>query len=136
VTPRCGVGCEATLTEHLHVVHVEGCPTGNVGRTVVRMHDETFRALTRSHGFAALASDGKLGIVETPVFPPSVARPDYVIVRTQVPGRRSRRPVITVALVESVDTVARVVRFRGTVRELERLPQSLPVANLIRPFRR
>lgn len=93
------------------------------------------RALSQSHGFAAVGSDGELGVVETPVFPPSSPRADFLIVRTQRPGRRTRRPVIAVALVESVDARARVVRFRGTVQELEHLPESLPLASLLRPFR-
>ena len=90
------------------------------------------RALAHSHGFTAVGSDGELGIVETPVFPPSSPRADFLIVRTQRPGRRVRRPVIAVGLVESVDSVARIVRLRGTVEELEHLPESLPLASLLR----
>jgi hypothetical protein len=97
------------------------------------MHEDITRMLSHSHGFAAVGSDGTLGIVETPVFPPSSSRADFLIVRTQRPGCRSRRPLISVALVESVDPAARVVRFQGTVQELEHLPESLPLASLLRP---
>lgn len=98
------------------------------------MLDESLlRALSRSHGFAAFGSDGELGIVETPIFPPSSSRADFLLVRTKRPGRRPRRPVIAVALVHSVDSAARVVRFRATVDELEHLPETLPLASLLRP---
>ena len=96
------------------------------------MLEDTIRALSHSHGFAAVGSDGDLGVVERPVFPPSSPRADYLIVRTQRPGCRVRRPVIAVGLVEAVDSEDRVVRFRATVQELEHLPESLPLTSLLR----
>ena len=57
-------------------------------------------ALGRCHGYLAVANDGPVGTVETPLFPPDVDEPDYIVVRIQQ-GLRSRLPVVTAALVSS-----------------------------------
>ena len=82
--------------------------------------------LSLSSGFAVEASDGVVGIVETPLFPPDETTPDFLVVRV---GRlHPRRPVVAAALVEHVDPTARVVRVRGRCDEIERLPEHLPLA--------
>jgi hypothetical protein len=67
--------------------------------------------------------------VETPIFPPREAAPDYLIVATDGLGRRQRRPVIPVARVKAVDQTTRIVSFYGRIRELEHLPEYLPLAD-------
>jgi hypothetical protein len=82
--------------------------------------------LSLSGGFRLEASDGVVGTVETPLFPPDDTVPDFLVVRV---GRlHPRRPVIAAALVESVDPAARVVRVRGRRAEILRLPEHLPLA--------
>lgn len=89
-------------------------------------HATTVTSLAFSGGFAVEASDGEVGVVETPLFPPDETVPDFLVVRV---GRLNRRrPVIPVALVESVDPDARVVRVRGTRSEIAELPEHLPLA--------
>lgn len=85
------------------------------------------RALGTCHGYLVAASDGLLGEVETPIFPPDAAEPDYLVVR--VGGReRGRRPVIPTTLVAEVNPGRRLVWVRGTLQELARLPEHLPIA--------
>ncbi|HET7572608.1 MAG TPA: hypothetical protein VFJ77_08065 [Gaiellaceae bacterium] len=82
--------------------------------------------LSLSSGFAVEASDGVVGIVETPLFPPDETTPDFLILRV---GRlHPRRPVVAAALVESVDPRSRVVRVRGRRDEIAGLPEHLPLA--------
>lgn len=91
--------------------------------------DPTGRALARCHGFLALAADGQLGEIETPLFPPDWREPDYLIVRATIPAnQRPRRPVIPVSMVEDVDDAQRTVYLRGTVKELVHMPEALPLA--------
>ena len=78
-------------------------------------------------GFSVEASDGTVGVVETPLFPPDGATPDFLVVR--VDGHaRPRRPVLPAALVDSVDAEARVVHVQASRREVQRLPEHLPLA--------
>lgn len=81
--------------------------------------------LARSHGYLVLASDGPVGVVETPLFPPDADEPDYLVVRR---GRRlrSRRPVVHVSLVRRFEPG--VVVLRATADEVDRLPENLPLA--------
>jgi hypothetical protein len=83
--------------------------------------------LARSAGFQAMAADGDLGIVETPLFPPDAAVPDFLVLRVSG-GLRKRRPIVSAALVDEIDYPRRLVRFRGSREELERLPEQLPLA--------
>jgi hypothetical protein len=83
--------------------------------------------LAGSHGFTALAEDGPVGRVETPIFPPDSREPDYLILRAEEEGQRTRHPVVPIVLVESVDLEQRVVQLRGTVSQLASLPESLPL---------
>lgn len=87
---------------------------------------QTDTLLALSSGFAVEATDGVVGVVETPLFPPDETTPDFLVVRV---GRlHPRRPVIAAALVESVDPHARVVRVRGTRTDIAELPEHLPLA--------
>ena len=89
-------------------------------------HAQTDELLALSGGFAVEATDGVVGVVETPLFPPDETTPDFLVVRV---GRlHPRRPVIAAALVESVDLHARVVRVRGTRTDIAELPEHLPLA--------
>jgi hypothetical protein len=91
--------------------------------------NRTAQALARCHGFLALAADGELGEIQTPLFPPDWREPDYLIVRAAGPAnKRRRRPVISVSLVEDVDEEQRTVYLRGTVRQLAHMPEALPLA--------
>ena len=89
--------------------------------------DPRIRQLGCCHGYAAVASDGPLGMVETPLFPPDTDVPDYLVVRIGA-ADAPRFPVIAAAAVTSVDTRTREVRIDGTVAELERMPEHLPLA--------
>ena len=89
-------------------------------------HEQTLRTLAVSHGFSVLADDGRLGEIETPLFPPDSAEPDYLVVLI---GRRtSRRRLVGVGLVDSADPRRREVRLRGSRAEIHSLPALLPVA--------
>jgi hypothetical protein len=88
---------------------------------------EGHRILAFCSGFSVEAADGVVGEVETPLFPPDAAVPDFLIVRTL--GRaRVRRPVVATALVERIDLSRRVIVLRGSEREIKRLPEHLPLA--------
>lgn len=85
-------------------------------------------ALARSHGFLAVAADGQLGEIETPLFPPDWREPDYLIVKTiTLANQRLRRPVLPVSLVEAVDQEQKVVYLRGAVKQLAHMPETLPL---------
>ncbi len=84
-------------------------------------------ALGRCHGYLAVANDGPVGTVETPLFPPDVDEPDYIVVRIQQ-GLRSRLPVVTAALVERVDPLRRLVYLRASGVEVAGQPEHLPLA--------
>ena len=81
--------------------------------------------LAVSHGFLVVASDGPIGEVETPLFPPDADEPDYLVIRT---GARRRRPVVSTALVDHVDAARRLVFLRGSGKEIASLPEHLPLA--------
>jgi hypothetical protein len=88
---------------------------------------EEHRILASCGGFSVEAADGVVGEVETPLFPPDAAVPDFLIVRMS--GRvRVRRPVVAIALVERIDATRRVVVLRGSEREIKSLPEHLPLA--------
>ena len=88
---------------------------------------EGHRILAHCSGFSVEAVDGVVGKVETPLFPPDAAVPDFLILRTF--GRvRVRRPVVATALVDRIDLSRRVIVLRGTYREITTLPEHLPLA--------
>jgi hypothetical protein len=83
--------------------------------------------LAHCSGFCVEASDGVAGVVETPLFPPDEAIPDFLVLR--VGGRlRPQHPVLPAALVEHVDPEAQIVHVHGTRGEILRLPEHLPLA--------
>jgi hypothetical protein len=82
--------------------------------------------LSLASGFTVAASDGVVGVVETPLFPPDETVPDFLVLRV---GRlHPRRPILPAALVERVDLDARVVHVRGRRDEILQLPEHLPLA--------
>ncbi|HXH97230.1 MAG TPA: hypothetical protein VNH40_08480 [Gaiellaceae bacterium] len=88
---------------------------------------DTETVLALCGGFSVEASDGTVGVVETPIFPPDGATPDFLVLR--IGGRvRPRRPVVSTALVESIDARGRVVRVRGSREDILHLPEHLPLA--------
>lgn len=88
---------------------------------------EGHRSLGYCSGFTVEAADGVVGEVETPLFPPDAAVPDFLIVRTS--GRvRVRRPVVAAELVVRIDLGRRVIVLRGSEREIRKLPEHLPLA--------
>jgi hypothetical protein len=87
---------------------------------------DTDLLLALSGGFAVVADDGVVGVVETPLFPPDGTEPDFLVLRI---GRlHPRRPILSATLVEHVDRDARRVRVRGSRDDIERLPEHLPLA--------
>lgn len=88
--------------------------------------EERRRELARCHGYRVVVRDGSLGEVETPLFPPGGGEPDYLLVRVESPAR-SRRPVVSAALIEEIDPERRLVYLAGTRREIARLPEDLPM---------
>jgi hypothetical protein len=88
---------------------------------------EGHRILAYCCGFTVEAADGVVGEVETPLFPPDAAVPDFLIVRTS--GRvRVRRPIVATGLVERIDLTRKVIVLRGSEREIKGLPEHLPLA--------
>jgi hypothetical protein len=87
------------------------------------------QALAYCSGFTVEAVDGVVGEVETPLFPPDAAVPDYLIIRAAGRGRvRVRRPVLATLLVDHVDPARKIVRVHGRLREITMLPEHLPLA--------
>jgi hypothetical protein len=85
-------------------------------------------ALASCNDYLVDAIDGPVGEIETPLFPPDGSEPDYLVLRINGPTG-VRRPVVTTALVEVVDSRQRLVRLHLTRREIESLPEDLPLAN-------
>lgn len=83
--------------------------------------------LATCSGFSAMARDGVLGTVETPLFPSESSVPDFLVLRVRS-RLLQRRPVVSTALVEAVDPVGRVVSFRGLRADLAHLPEHVPLA--------
>lgn len=90
-------------------------------------NDERGAALASCSGYRVEASDGVVGEVDTPLFPPDRSEPDYLILRAGNP-LGALRPVIAAALVDEVDALDRRVRVRGTRADIESLPGNLPLA--------
>jgi N-acyl homoserine lactone hydrolase len=89
--------------------------------------DSEREALASCAGYVVEASDGRVGEVEMPLFPPDRSDPDYLILR----GDRLlslRRPLVATELVKEVDPHQRRIRVRGTRREIQSLPERLPLA--------
>jgi len=61
--------------------------------------------LSASHGFSVEAVDGKVGEVETPLFPPAGGEPDFLVVR--LADGEASFAVVPVQLISSIDAVER-----------------------------
>jgi hypothetical protein len=91
------------------------------------LSDSDREALASCSGFIVEASDGRVGKVELPIFPPDRSEPDFLVLRAD--GILSlRRPLVATDLVEHVDTRARRIRVRGSRAQIKSLPQRLPLA--------
>jgi hypothetical protein len=87
----------------------EGRSSGNREST---LSDSEREALASCSGYVVEATDGRVGQVELPLFPPDRSEPDYLILRAD--GFLSlRRPLIATTLIEYVDTRERRIRVRG-----------------------
>jgi hypothetical protein len=84
-------------------------------------------ALASCNDYLVDAIDGHVGEVETPLFPPEGAEPDYLVLRVVGPSG-VRRPMVTTALVEEVDSRQRLVRLHLTKEQIKSLPEDLPLA--------
>ena len=85
-------------------------------------------ALATCNDYLVDALDGRIGEIETPLFPPDGSEPDYLVLRVIGPSG-VRRPVVPTALVEGVDSRRRLVRLHLTRRQIDSIPEDLPLAN-------
>jgi hypothetical protein len=94
-------------------------------------HERKTEPLADCAGFVAMASDGVLGVVETPLFPQDAAEPDFLVLRVHdSPGwPGTRRPIVSTALVLEIDPELRIVRLGGRIGEIVRLPERVPIAS-------
>ena len=97
---------------------------GGVKRLLLASERE---ALASCNGYVVEASDGRVGAVETPLFPPDRSQPDYLVLRTDG-AVGVRHPVLATALVEEVDSRRRLIRVRGSKEQIQNLPEHLPLA--------
>ena len=68
--------------------------------------------LAASHGFSVEATDGDIGDVETPLFPPAGGAPDFLVVR--LAGAEADFAVVPVQLVTQIDLAARQVSLSAS----------------------
>jgi hypothetical protein len=78
--------------------------------------DPILGVLARCHGYPAVASDGPVGELETPLFPPGADEPDYLIIRL-ARVLRPRMPVVWAGLVQDIDAERRLVFLDATREE-------------------
>jgi N-acyl homoserine lactone hydrolase len=96
-------------------------------RRIVSVSSAAGAALASCSGYIVEASDGRVGEVEMPLFPPDGPEPDFLVLRAD--GLLSlRRPLVATELVEEVDHCRHRIRVRGTRSEIESLPERLPLA--------
>lgn len=94
----------------------------------MRRADDGREALASCNGYLVEAVDGCVGSVETPLFSQDRSDPDYLVLRVPRP-EGLLRPIVTTALVESVDPGRSLVRLRVTKKLIARLPEHLPLAD-------
>lgn len=103
--------------------------TGGSYRAAMRRYpaSDEREALASCNDYLVDAIDGHVGEVETPLFPPDGSEPDYLVLRVVGPSG-VRRPVVTTAVVEEVDSRQRRVRLHLTREQVDGLPDDLPLA--------
>jgi hypothetical protein len=80
------------------------------------------RSLRGCHGYELEAIDGVVAEVETPLFPPHSADPDYLLLRLRQPGRLFPEfALLPAGAVASVDGETRRVTVSASGREIRRL---------------
>ena len=104
-----------------------GLPPSAYLRPAVPIPDHSVAVVARCHGFIAVASDGVVGEIETPLFPPGADEPDYLIIRL-ARALRPRLPVVWAGLVQEVDAERRLVYLDATREEIRHQPEHLPLA--------
>jgi hypothetical protein len=122
------------MSEPSHAAHAIATATQSVlGRARyscgdrVTDSDAILDVLARCHGYLAVASDGPVGEIETPLFPPGADEPDYLIIRL-ARVLRPRMPVIWGGLVQEIDAERRLVFLDATREEIRHQPEHLPLA--------
>jgi hypothetical protein len=93
----------------------------------MRDGDRTGKLLAGSAGYDVYASDGPVGVVDTPLFPPDAARPDFLVLQVGS-WPRVRRPILSVSLVEKIDATRRTVHVSATRIDIASLSECLPIA--------
>jgi hypothetical protein len=77
----------------------------------------------------AVARDGLAGVVAAPLVSAGDDEPEFLVLRVTAGGHGRRRPLVSAALVERIDSDARVVYLRGSVDDVAALPEWLPMAD-------
>ena len=82
-------------------------------------------SLATSHGYAVEAEDGDVGEVETPLFPPAGAEPDFLMVR--LANDASRFAVVSVQLISNVDSTSRRIKLETSCSAVAAMPRDIPL---------
>ena len=77
-------------------------------------------------GFGVEAVDGRVGTIETPLFPADRTVPDFLVVRVRN-GPYTRTSVVPAALVRKIDLDERLVYVAARRADVLRMPERLPV---------
>jgi hypothetical protein len=86
------------------------------------------KALASCHGLPVVGTDGPIGEVETPLFPPGGDEPDFLVLRLRGGGRLFPEfRILPAVLVERVEADAVVLRICADA--VAYLPTRLPVAD-------
>jgi hypothetical protein len=91
---------------------------------VAPLSGDSLWALRRCHGYRAVADDGLVGEIETPLFPTQSDIPHYLLIR----GVRGRRLSLPVGAVRAVSVPDRLVLVHGTVADTALTSASLPLS--------
>jgi hypothetical protein len=87
--------------------------------------DATPAKLATSHGYAVEADDGDVGEVETPLFPPAGAEPDFLVVR--LASDMSQFAVVPVHVVSNVDPASRRIKLDASRSAVAAMPRDIPL---------
>jgi hypothetical protein len=75
------------------------------------------------HGFTLVGTDGPIGFVETPLFPPDCTDPDFLLVRLRSSGTRRLVPT---GHIETIDPSAQIVHVDQTRADVLAFPDLGP----------
>lgn len=82
--------------------------------------------LAGCHGFSVVVAEGRVGSVETPLFPETGGDPDYLLVRTTDVIRGAFR-VVPATLIRRVEPIYRTVVLAADLDAVAALPEHLPL---------